>query len=78
MIAHKSSSQSAFISIFYDIGSFLGAILAGYASDKSGTSSLTCISMFIINIPVVSFLFLPHLIFQKLSVKSLKLLSYKN
>lgn len=55
IVAHESSEDSAYLSIYFDIGGCIGAIAAGYIADKSGASAITCIVMLIIAIPSVSF-----------------------
>ena len=46
-----SSELSAYMSVPFDIGGIIGAIIAGYAADKTKSSALTCIVMLIIAIP---------------------------
>lgn len=48
---HLSSELSAYMSVPFDVGGILGAIIAGYAADKTKSSALTCIVMLIVAIP---------------------------
>ncbi|CAG2166713.1 unnamed protein product, partial [Oppiella nova] len=49
-----STSKSAYMTIFFDLGGILGGITAGYMADKTGASALSCIFMLIFAIPSVS------------------------
>ncbi|CAG2114346.1 unnamed protein product, partial [Medioppia subpectinata] len=49
-----SPSQSAYLSISFDIGGTVGAILAGYMADITNASAITCIVFIILTIPSVS------------------------
>ena len=46
-----SSEFSAYMSVPFDVGGVLGAIVAGYAADRTKSSALTCIVMLIVAIP---------------------------
>ncbi|CAG2112273.1 unnamed protein product, partial [Medioppia subpectinata] len=50
-----SPSQSAYLSISFDIGGTVGAILAGYMADVTNASAITCIVFIILTIPSLLF-----------------------
>lgn len=52
-----SSSNSAFISVTFDIGGCVGSLLAGLLADKTGASGLVCIGFLVLTIPSVSCIF---------------------
>jgi OPA family glycerol-3-phosphate transporter-like MFS transporter 1/2 len=58
MTAKTSPSKSAYLSISFDFGGCIGAILAGYVADRSGASAITCIVMLIAAIPSLFFYYL--------------------
>eukprot|EP00794_Sanderia_malayensis_P010901 gene10901-12060_t len=45
------SEQSADLAIYFDVGGIVGGILAGYVSDKTKCSGLTCFVMLILSAP---------------------------
>lgn len=47
------SEDSAFISTIFDFGGIVGGILAGYVSDRSGASAITCVVFLIAAIPMM-------------------------
>ncbi|CAG2114347.1 unnamed protein product, partial [Medioppia subpectinata] len=53
-----SSSQSAYMTIFFDLGGIIGGISAGYLADKTGASALSCIVMLIFAIPSLGIYYL--------------------
>lgn len=48
-----SSSSSAFISTAFDFGGIVGGILAGYLSDRSGASAITCVVFLMAAVPMM-------------------------
>jgi len=48
-----SSSESAFLTIMFDVGGIVGGITAGYLADRTGASGLICIVMLVFAIPSV-------------------------
>ena len=51
---HSSSSNSAFLSAFFDLGGIIGGILAGFIVDRYGASAITCVGMLSMAIPSVN------------------------
>lgn len=51
--ASLTPEQAAELSMVFDIGGIVGAILAGYISDASGMSATTCVSMLFISAPLL-------------------------
>ena len=47
----QSSEYSAYMSVPFDVGGILGAVIAGFAADRTKCSGLTCIVMLIVAIP---------------------------
>lgn len=52
-LVHSSSSNSAFLSAFFDLGGIIGGILAGFIVDRYGASAITCVGMLSMAIPSV-------------------------
>ncbi|KAL3191738.1 hypothetical protein MRX96_059477 [Rhipicephalus microplus] len=48
-----SSSNSAFISTAFDFGGIVGGILAGYVSDRTGASAITCVVFLMAAVPMM-------------------------
>jgi OPA family glycerol-3-phosphate transporter-like MFS transporter 1/2 len=48
---HLSSEYSAYMSVPFDVGGILGAVIAGFAADRTKCSALTCIVMLVVAIP---------------------------
>lgn len=46
-----SSEYSAYMSVPFDVGGILGAVIAGFAADRTKSSALTCIVMLVVAIP---------------------------
>lgn len=46
-----SSEYSAYMSVPFDVGGILGAVIAGFAADRTKCSALTCIVMLLVAIP---------------------------
>lgn len=58
---HLDPEYSAYMSAPFDVGGFIGAILAGYLADRTGTSGLVCIGMLALLLPsLVAYLNLAH------------------
>lgn len=51
---HASSSNSAYLSVPFDLGGIIGGVLAGYVVDRTGASAITCVVMLLCAIPSVS------------------------
>ncbi|VDO87260.1 unnamed protein product [Schistosoma mattheei] len=51
-------SSSADLSAVFDLGGILGGIIAGYVSDSTGSSAITCVVMIALSIPTVRNLFI--------------------
>lgn len=49
----NNSQDSAYLSVPFDLGGIIGAIIAGYLSDKFKKSALTCTVMLILAIPAM-------------------------
>lgn len=47
----KSSQDSAYLSIVFDVGGIIGGILAGAISDKTKSSAITCLGFLALGIP---------------------------
>ncbi|VDQ09416.1 unnamed protein product [Trichobilharzia regenti] len=47
-------SASADLSAVFDLGGIIGGIIAGYVSDTTGASAITCVVLLILSIPTVS------------------------
>lgn len=47
------SSNSAYISTAFDFGGIVGGILAGYLSDRTGASAITCVVFLVAAIPMM-------------------------
>lgn len=52
-VAHSSSSNSAYLSVPFDMGGIIGGVMAGFIVDRTGASAITCTIMLIIAIPSV-------------------------
>ena len=61
--AGESSSNSAYLSVPFDLGGMLGGVLAGYVVDRTGASAITCVVMLLLAIPSVSLFGNPFLKF---------------
>ncbi|XP_054165832.1 glucose-6-phosphate exchanger SLC37A2-like [Oppia nitens] len=51
--ANISMSNSAYMTMMFDVGGIAGAIIVGYIKDKTNASALTCIFMLIFSIPLL-------------------------
>ncbi|KAK8767831.1 major facilitator superfamily transporter 16 [Amblyomma americanum] len=47
------SADSAFISTVFDFGGIVGGVLAGYLSDRTGASAITCIAFLVAAVPMM-------------------------
>lgn len=52
--ATLNPTESADLSVVFDIGGIVGGIAAGIISDYSGKSASTCAVMLVIAVPIVS------------------------
>lgn len=50
------ATLSADVSVLFDVGGIVGAIVAGAISDKTGMSATTCGGMLILAAPMVQFI----------------------
>jgi OPA family glycerol-3-phosphate transporter-like MFS transporter 1/2 len=49
-----TSQNAADISIYFDVGGIIGAIVAGLAADYTGMSASVCSVMLIMSLPMVT------------------------
>ena len=72
-----TASESANISIFFDLGGILGGITAGVLNDKFGKPANTCFWMLVTSVPMVSFT-ISLLFLTKLLIRFLMQCNYDN